>query len=1004
YLAQREDLRHVVLRQGMAHDLSFVSDDSVDLVILNSVVQYFPDMDYLLEVLAEAVRVTRPGGHIFVGDVRSLPLLEAYHTSVQVYKAADQMVLGELQQHISQAQRHEEELVVDPVLFDELGRRWEKVGRVETRLKAGAYDNELSRFRYDVTLRLGKKEAVASVPRWLLWDEAGRWQHELEEALASEPELSVGVRGMRDGRVAEAVEAVRLLHAAESTLWNTGQLRAACAEAGGEDPDAVIKLAQRLGVEISWEGFGAEGVYEVVFRPRWGEQQAVTEVLRSSYRRYGNAPSRSVGDAKQGRILQEHLRQSLPDYMVPSAVLVVPCWPLTPNGKLDRRALPVPERQSEGYRALRTLEEEMLCEIFAEVLSLERVGLDDNFFELGGHSLMATRLVSRVRATLGVELAIRTLFESPTVAELALHLQEAKEGRPPLVRHVRPERLPLSYAQERLWFIDRFEGTSVEYNMPEALRLRGELDLRALVQTIQTLVQRHESLRTHFAEVDGVPIQIIAPALHLPLPVEDLSVLDEAARPQRVAAALRWEWQEPFDLACGPLLRVKLLKLGAQEHILLRTCHHIVSDGWSQGLFNREFMLLYEAFRQGRESSLEPLAVQYADFALWQRAWLDEERLGSGLAYWKQQLADIPERLELPTDRPRPVMQTFAADLCSVTLPAQRLAALQRLSQENQATLYMTLLSAFAVLLHRYSGQDDIVVGSPIANRQEAQLEAMIGFFVNSLVMRVRVKADGSFRQLLSAVRSMTLDAYLHQDVPFERLVEELSPERSLNSTPVFQVVFALQNAAMEAQQLEGLKVEPVMGEELRVRFDLELHALEQEGELRLYWMYNRALFEGWRIEQMARHYERLLAAVVAVPDERLYRLDMLSAEERQSLLEGFNATAAPVPEATLAELFEEQVERAPEALALVFGPQRLSYGELNERANRLAHHLIGLGVGPETLVGVALERSVEMVMALLGILKAGGAYLPLDPDYPEARLAYMLADAAPVLVMSSAA
>ena len=434
----------------------------------------------------------------------------------------------------------------------------------------------------------------------------------------------------------------------------------------------------------------------------------------------------------------------------------------------------------------------------------------------------------------------------------------------------------------------------------------------------------------------------------------------------------------------------------------MRTFHHIVSDGWSVGVFDQEFATLYEAFRDGSDNPLEPLSVQYADFVLWQRGWLDQAALDHGLAYWKEQLAGIPQQLALPTDRPRPARPSYAAEACAVSLSAAQVTGLKSLSQAHQATLYMTLLSALAALLARYSGQEEILVGSPIANRQDVQLEGLIGLFANSLVMRLRVTSEQSFRELLAEVRSTTLDAYQHQDIPIERLVEELSPERSLNSTPLFQVMFALQNAPAGLQRLQGLEITPVADGQLRVRFDLELQAIEREGALDLSWFYKRDLFDRWRIEQMAGHYVRLLEAAMARPDVPLRQLEILSAGERHMLLESFNATACPLPEATLPELFEGQVGRASQAIALVFGEESLTYGELNARANRLAHHLIGLGVGPESLVGVALERSIEMVVALLGVLKAGGAYLPLDPDYPEARLAYLVADAAPALVLTS--
>ena len=622
-------------------------------------------------------------------------------------------------------------------------------------------------------------------------------------------------------------------------------------------------------------------------------------------------------------------------------------------------------------------------------------------FALGGHSLLATRLVSQVRTSFGVELPLRTLFEAPTVRLLAEHVSKADKVRAPLVRQPRPERIPLSYAQRRLWFIDQLEGSSAEYNMPQALRLRGRLDLQALQRAIDTIVERHESLRTHFAQIEGEPVQIIEPPRAFELLLEDLSGLHEEEQRNRALEIMRREWEEPFNLATGPVLRMKLIKASESDHVLLRNFHHIVSDGWSQSVFNREFMLLYESFQQGRENPLRPLAIQYADFALWQRKWLDEDALAHDVDYWKKQLHGIPEQLELPRDRPRQAMQTYKADYCSATLSGHQVNAVKQLSQANQATLYMTLLSAFAVLLSRYSGQDDIVVGSPIANRREAQLEDLVGFFVNSLVMRVRLNPQQSFQELLAEVRKTALEAYQHQDVPFERLVEVLSPERSLNKTPIFQVVFALQNAPMGSQQLSGLEVERIAGDELLVRFDLELHVFEFENEIGFYWLYNKGLFDHARMEQMARHYVKLLDEIVAAPGTPVHALDMLTSDERRLLLHDVNATAQLVADASLLNTFERQVSVSPEAAAVVCGETILSYRELNERANQLAHHLIGEGIGPEDTVAILLEPSPEMIVALLGVLKSGAAYLPLDAEMPRGRLEYMLSDARPALVLS---
>ncbi len=1009
YLATRRDLAHVELRQGLAHDLSFLADDSVDLVILNSIVQYFPDTEYLLEALSEASRVTRQGGHIFVGDVRSLPLLGAYHASVQMHKAEPETSLSDLRQRVIRAQLIDKELLLDPRLFLDLARRWEKTGRSEVSLKAGAYDNELSRFRYDVIIALGTKEAIREPARWVKRDEAGTWREDLAGVLAAAPGESVGVRGICDGRVAGAVAASTLLASGGSELRNVAQLRAACAQVSGEDPDGVMDLARSVGVGLFWRGFGSNGVYEAIFNPQWQPAERLEDKPGEYYRQFTNDPSRTEVDNQLGWTLLEYLQESLPEYMVPASVAVLPAWPLTANSKVDRAALPIPGRSgrvADEYQEPQGETARVLAAIWESVLGLDMVGQTDNFFALGGHSLLATQVMSRVRDAFGVELRVRALFDAPRLEDLARVLEEARHGadpaRPKLEAQPRPRRIPLSYAQQRLWFIDRLQRDSREYNMPEALHLKGELNLEALERAIQTIVDRHESLRTHFAEEDGQPVQVIEEYLRIVVPLEDLSGLQEPLRSPAVLEAMRREWEDPFLLSRGPVLRLKLLKLAAKEHVLLRTCHHVASDGWSAGVFNREFEQLYEAYSEGRENPLKPLAVQYADFTLWQRNWLEGGALQEGLDYWKRELAGIPEWLELPVDRPRPAQPVYAADVFTVSVPAERVAALKALSRANGATLYMTLLAAFALVLERHSGQQDIVVGSPIANRLESRLEELIGVFVNTLVMRVRVSPEASFRQLLSAVRRSTLDAYQHQDIPFERLVEELSPERSVNSTPIFQVSFAVQNAPVGMNRLKGIEISAVVQEEHRVRYDFELHWVEQGEALQLYWLYKRDLFDAWRIEQMAQHYMRALESVLTASEQSLSTHDLLGQEERRRLLKVFNSTDRHVASATVTGLFETQAERSRDDIAIVLGSETLSYGELNARANRLAHYLIGRGVGPESLVGICSERSLEMVVAILATLKAGAAYVPLDPEYPADRLLLMLQEVS--LVLSSAA
>jgi amino acid adenylation domain-containing protein len=770
-------------------------------------------------------------------------------------------------------------------------------------------------------------------------------------------------------------------------------------------PEGTLEFIGRADRQVKIRGFRVEpGEVEAVLghAPNVSQCAVIAHAGPGADKRLIAYVVPSGGHAPDPAELRSFLKDRLPGYMTPSDFVLIESLPLTANGKLDRAALPLPAHSAnrDDYRAPRTPEEEILCELFVEVLGVERVGIDDNFFESGGHSLMASLLVSRVRKTMSVELPLRRLFEAPTVAELATHLHQTAGMRPALTRQARPALLPLSYPQQRLWFIDQLQKTSTEYNIPGALRLRGPLDLPALEKAMNTIVERHESLRTTFMETGGQPFQIVMPQLLVEVPLKDLSDTEPDAQQQQVIAAMRAEREQPFDLQRGPLLRASVIRLQQHEHVLLLTFHHIVFDGWSHGVFSRELVTLYESFHQQRPSPLPPLPVQYADFAIWQRGWLNQEMIERELRYWRAQLADIPEQLGLPQDRPRQMRQTFAGDVCSHTINAGQLQAIRRLAQSADATLYMTLLGAFAVLLERYSGQRDVIVGSPVANRHDPLLEPLIGFFVNSLVLRIRLAPQATFRELLAQVRATSLEAFQHQDLPFERLVEELSPRRSLNTPPVFQVLFAVQNSPVDPVQLHDLLLEPMTADQFHVRHDLELHVRERNGELDLHWMYNRDLFDRWRIEQMARHFARLLEHAVTGAEKSLSHLELLSTEEYQQIMSGWNQTAREYPPHSLQELLERQAQLSPQREAIVCGGNSLTYAELNQRANQLAHYLRGLGVGPEIRVGICLQRGLDLIVSLLAVLKAGGAYVPLDPNYPAERLAYTLHDAqAPVLL-----
>ncbi|HTU46693.1 MAG TPA: amino acid adenylation domain-containing protein [Bryobacteraceae bacterium] len=1003
-LASRDDLRHVQLKHVSAHDLSFAGDASVDLVIINSVIQYFPDTDYLLWALKEAIRVTRAGGHIFVGDVRNLSLLEAYHASVQLHRADPATTAQDLKGRIARLVRTEEELVVDGRLFEELGKRWADIGRVKILPKAGDYDNELSRFRYDVILQIGEREAVDVPARWIAWTADGAWRNELERSLSANLGLSVGVRQIPDKRASKAVQAVEYIEAARAHTF-VETVRGQIGAATGEDPNCILKLARERRVELTCKPAGSDGFFEAIFNTKWSAAPRMEPRPSSYYKRFANSPGKSMETAGLIQELRKRLRQNLPEHMVPSAIVVLPSFPLTANGKVDRGRLPRPGAPSalETYSAPRTPAEEILCDIFAEILGVDRVGATDSFFDLGGHSLMATRLTSRIRMLLGASIAVSTVFHAPTVRELAIRLRGARTKQPALVKQARPDRLPLSYAQHRLWFVDKLKGSSSEYNVVVAWRLAGELDTAALEYAINTIIGRHEALRAHFEEVEGEPIQVIEPLARLAIERADLTGLDEKSQEAAVEAAIERESTTSFDLARGPIIRAKLLRTGACQHVFLRTIHHIAYDGWSEAVFSRELTELYAAHREGRENPLNSLPLQYADFALWQRNWLESGALDEGLEYWTRQLQHMPERLEIPTDRPRTNKQAFSAKLLQTVLPHIEAAALKRLSRENQATLYMTLLASFAVLISRYGRQQDVTIATPIANRQDAQLEDMIGFFVNMLLMRVRANSTATFRELLAATRIATLEAYERQEAPFERIIQALSPSRSASAMPILQIVFALQNAPSTPPSLAGLHVESIQTGGLRIPVDLALHTvIEPDESLRFYWFYNGELFDQVRIEQLARHYRRILNAVSENIDRPLISISFLSEEERNHVLAQSDDIRHKTPELSVAALFQRQVARTPESIAVSSGDEHITYAELDRRSTRLAQLLARNGIGSEHLAAVFMWRSVDLAVALVAVAKSGAAYLPIDSDAASQRLSVILDDSKPACVIST--
>ncbi|HVR99673.1 MAG TPA: condensation domain-containing protein, partial [Thermoanaerobaculia bacterium] len=797
---------------------------------------------------------------------------------------------------------------------------------------------------------------------------------------------------------------------AGARLYRTGDL-------GRWAPDGNLEFLGRIDHQVKVRGFRIElGEIEAVLASHPAVRECAVLAREDRLVAYAVAGTGAVLDAGE---LRAFLGERLPDSMMPSAFVFLPALPLTSNGKLDRKALsaaassaasaaPEIPRGASAPAAPADPLVELLAAIWSEVLGLGRVGVDDDFFALGGHSLLATQVASRIRTVTGVSLPLRELFESSTLAKLAVAVRAA-QGAPqappvvPVPRAVLGGDLPLSFAQQRLWFLDQLEPGSAAYNIPLAVRLTGEVEPARLARTFAGIVRRHEALRTTFASREGRPVQVIAPGVTgLETPRAELPVLDLSHLPDREERALdlaRDEARRPFDLQRGPLLRLALVRLAGREHLLLLTLHHIVSDGWSMGVLLREIAALYSS------SPLPELTVQYADFAVWQRRWLQGEVLEAQLAYWRGQLGDLdgaPQVLELPTDRPRPAVQTFRGASLPLRLPAALSERVRDLCRRQGATPFMALLAAWSALLGRHSGQPEVLVGTPIAGRNRAEIEGLIGFFVNTLVLRADFSGGPGYGELLGRVRRTALDAYTHQDLPFDRLVEELVPERDLSRSPLFQVMFTLQNAATGGLELPGLILAPVAVESRTTKLDLTLGLQEHAGAFIGGIEYNTDLFDGSTAARLAARFEALLSEVVEAPGLPLSELPWLPPAERQQALLEWNDTRSGYPrESSLPELFAAVARSFPGDPAIVAGETEVwSYRRLDDASNRLARRLRSLGVGLETAVAISMERSPELVVGILAILKAGGVYVPLDADYPDERLAFMLADTGAEVVL----
>ncbi|MCC0339635.1 pyoverdine non-ribosomal peptide synthetase PvdD [Pseudomonas aeruginosa] len=768
--------------------------------------------------------------------------------------------------------------------------------------------------------------------------------------------------------------------------------------------DGNIEYIGRIDHQVKVRGFRIElGEIEAALAGLAGVRDAVVLAHDGvgGTQLAGYVVADSAEDAERLReSLRESLKRHLPDYMVPAHLMLLERMPLTVNGKLDRQALPQPDASlsQQAYRAPGSELEQRIAAIWSEILGVERVGLDDNFFELGGHSLLATRVISRVRQEQQLDASLKTLFERPVLEAFAQGLERTTDAVSTIPLADRQQPLALSFAQERQWFLWQLEPESTAYHIPSALRLRGRLDVDALQRSFDSLVARHETLRTRFRLEGGRSYQQVQPAVSVSIEREQFG---EEGLIERIQAIV----VQPFDLERGPLLRVNLLQLAEDDHVLVLVQHHIVSDGWSMQVMVEELVQLYAAYSRGLEVALPALPIQYADYALWQRSWMEAGEKERQLAYWTGLLGGEQPVLELPFDRPRPARQSHRGAQLGFELSRELVEAVRALAQREGASSFMLLLASFQALLYRYSGQADIRVGVPIANRNRVETERLIGFFVNTQVLKADLDGRMGFDELLAQARQRALEAQAHQDLPFEQLVEALQPERNASHNPLFQVLFNHQSEIRSVTpevQLEDLRLEGLAWDGQTAQFDLTLDIQEDENGIWASFDYATDLFDASTVERLAGHWRNLLRGIVANPRQRLGELPLLDAPERRQTLSEWNpAQREYVVQGTLQQRFEEQARQRPQAVALILDEQRLSYGELNARANRLAHCLIARGVGADVPVGLALERSLDMLVGLLAILKAGGAYLPLDPAAPEERLAHILDDSGVRLLLT---
>ncbi|MCT7951052.1 amino acid adenylation domain-containing protein [Ancylothrix sp. C2] len=1004
-------LPQVKLSQGDAANLQNFEPKSFDTIIINSVIQYFPNIDYLNSIIKNALSLLKAGGNLFVGDVRNYELLEAFHASIQINNAPANLKREQLKQRIQNQVKQEEELLISPSFFAQLPQNFPEIGSLEIQLKRGEFQNELTKFRYDVILRTSQNSEfspqIENLPSPISLEQ-------LQEYLQQNQTENFTICQIPDARTFREIQILEWLNS--NSCETMGEFLSRQVEKTGIDPEKLWQLGEQLSYDITLTLSHTPGYFDATFKnlnpsaqnslndshinleKDANSLQSNSPIIAGNFPEntiYANNPLKTKLNRQLIPLLREFLQQKLPPYQVPNAYVLLETLPLTPNGKIDRAALPsLPEnlRDENSFVAPRTPLEKSIADIWAEVFGVEQIGIHEHFLELGGHSLLATQILTRVRETLNVQLPLKAFFDTGTIAELAKQIVTFPQLSPgkilsPITNHQSP--IPLYFGQEQIWFLSQVYPDLPLYNQPFTISIPGIIDVPALQLALDKIIERHQILRTNFDVVDGEPVQVIQPTFVWPLSVINLENYPENQREAELLKQATLEAKQKFDLRKTPLVRGTLYIVGKNDNRLVLTIHHIIFDGFSlYDVMLRELAALYEAYKTGQRSPLPELPVQYADFCAYSRRVNQSDKLKPQTEFWQQKLANLPT-LDLPTDRPRLQASTYRGARQPLFLSKTLTDNLKTLFKQSGVTLFVTLLAAFKTLLYRYTGSEDIPITTPTAGRNFAETEKLIGFFLNLLIIRSSVNGELTFTELLQKTQELTLEAYAHQPL--------IEPRTN------YQILFTLEPPA---PNLAGWSASHFDIDTGTSKFDLSLELYETVQGLTGRIEYSSDLFDSATIERMIGHYETLLDAVVKNPDLPLSQLSLLTPPERHQILIEWNNTQQNYPQdKCLHQLFEAQVKRTPDAVAVI-DPQtkdNITYKQLNAKANKLAHYLQKLGVKKEVLVGICMERSIQLITAVLAVLKAGGAYVPLDPNYPAERLNLILEDAkVPVLLTKS--